>query len=244
MAALSVSLVALLIAMPPAAALAESSAAPSTTTVSAPPILELTTAQLGPVLSNIPIKDLGMTEAELGVDISGLNPGLGSDISQLTGVVSTLLSKNPTANLGELVSSLSNQTGLLGTLLKTLLPSLTPTQLVEGLNPAHLEELLANLSGGNPAEALSTEGLSKLLSGLSWQLTRTACRAHGNPRWAHCDPVRQRLEQIPRISAEAPKWFEQRRIEYRPERPQACFERYRSDPVGIVAEQTRHTHAD
>jgi hypothetical protein len=170
MAALSVSLVALLVAMPPAAALAESPAAPSTTSLPAPPVLELTTAQLGPILSNLPIADLGMTEAQLGKVISGLNPGLGSEVTQLTGVVSTLLSKNSAANLGELVSSLSGQTGLLGTLLKTLLPSLTPSQVVEALSPSQLEEFLANLSGGNPTGALGVEGISKLLSGLSGKL--------------------------------------------------------------------------
>jgi len=168
---LSVSFVLVLAAMPAATALAQSPAEPQTATVAKTPVLNLPASDLEPVLASLPVSDLGLDEAELGQLLSGLNPSLGSHLGQLTAVVSSLLSENSNANLGELVSSLSNQSGLFGTLLHTLLPSLSPTQIFAALSPAQLNELLANLTGGNPVGTLTPEDVSRLLSELTGKLS-------------------------------------------------------------------------
>jgi hypothetical protein len=170
-AVFTASLVLALAAMPTATAIAQSSAEPHTVTVAKTPVLNLPTSELEPLLSSLPISDLGLSEAELGELLSELSPGLGSHLAQLTTVVSSLLSENSAATLGELVDSLTNQGGVLGTLLHTLLPGLGPAQIFTELSPTQLDELLANLTGGNPVGALTPEDLSQLLSGLAGRLS-------------------------------------------------------------------------
>ena len=169
-AALTASLVLALAAIPTATALAQPAVKPQAT-VANPPVLNLPASDLDPVLSSLPISDLGLSEAELGELLSELSPGLGSHLGQLTTVVSSLLSENSQANLGELVDSLSNQGGLFGALLHTLLPSLSPAQIFAALTPTQLGELLVNLTGGNPVGTLTPEDLSQLLSELTGKLS-------------------------------------------------------------------------
>ncbi|HTA15213.1 MAG TPA: hypothetical protein VK781_10205 [Solirubrobacteraceae bacterium] len=148
-----------------------SNAAPQTSGTLATPVLNLSTGELDPILSSVPISDLGLSEAGLGELLSELSPGLGSSAGGLTGLVSNLLASDSGATLGELVSSLSSQGGVLGTLLKTLLPGLEPNQIVEALSPTQLNGLLDNLTGGGPSGALTSEQLSQLLDGLTGKLS-------------------------------------------------------------------------
>jgi hypothetical protein len=176
MTLLFMSLVMLFVALSAGSAMASapvggSPAAPQTSVVATTPVLNLSTSELAPILSSVPIADLGLNEAELGELLSELSPGLGSSAGGLTGVVSSLLTPNSSATLGELVTSLSNQSGVLGALLKTLLPGLSPNEIVEALNPAQLNELLGNLTGGEPAGSLTSEDLSQLLSSLKSKLS-------------------------------------------------------------------------
>lgn len=164
------SLVLMLAGISTATAFAQSSAEPQTTPAADPPVLNLPAGDLEPVLSSLPVSDLALSEAELGQLLSELNPGLGSSLGQLTAVVSSLLGENPEANLGELVDRLSSQGGVLGTLLHTLLPSLNSSQIFAALSPTQVNELLANLTGGNPAGMLTPEDLSQLLSELAGKL--------------------------------------------------------------------------
>lgn len=167
----ALSLVLMLAGISTATALAQSSAEPQTTPVAKTPVLNLPAGDLEPVLSLLPVSDLALNETELGQLLSELNPGLGSYLGQLTTVVSSLLSENPDASLGELVDRLSSQGGVLGTLLHTLLPSLNPAQIFAALSPTQVNELLANLTGGNPAGMLTPEDLSQLLSELAGKLS-------------------------------------------------------------------------
>jgi hypothetical protein len=167
----ALSLVLMLAGISTATAFAQSSAKPQTAPVANPPVLNLPAGDLEPVLSSLPVSDFALSEAELGQLLSELNPGLGSSLGQLTAVVSNLLGENPDANLGELVDRLSSQGGVLGTLLHILLPSLNPAQIFAALSPTQVNELLANLTGGNPAGMLTPEDLSQLLSELAGKLS-------------------------------------------------------------------------
>jgi hypothetical protein len=160
--ALSMSLIALLAAMPTASAIAGSSATPAQATGSLPvPLtLNLPAGELESILSSLPIGSLGLTEAELGKVVSEVstkaNPLLGGLAGEITGVLNSLLKSNPQATLNELVS---NVNGLLSILLGK---SVTPGQILEALNPTQLTKAVEGL--------LNPEGIVKLLSGLTGKL--------------------------------------------------------------------------
>jgi hypothetical protein len=166
---LLVSLVMALTALPAASANAKATVVPQTSGVTKASVFEVPADQLGPILSSIPIHDLGLSEAQLGKLLSELSPGLGLSSGELTGEVSTLLGSNSSATIGELVSSLSS--GPLGGLLTRLLPGLSPSQLIEALSPAQLSALLDNLAGGEPAGTITSGELHTLLGPLAATLS-------------------------------------------------------------------------
>ncbi|MGA9874691.1 MAG: hypothetical protein WBQ21_02685 [Solirubrobacteraceae bacterium] len=143
---------------------------PSTSTAT-PPVIEVPVSELEPILGSVPVRDLGLSDTQLGELIAELNPALKTSAVALGEAVSTLLENNSSATLEQLVSSLSSQGGALGTLIHTLLPGLDPGEVVSSLNPTQLSELVDNLTGGKPGGALTDEELSQLLNGLSGKLS-------------------------------------------------------------------------
>jgi uncharacterized membrane protein YgcG len=149
--ALSVSLIALLAAIPTTSASASNAPKPS---------IEIPNGDLGSLLETLPISDLDLTNLELEEVLSrvgGLNQ-VGD--GQLGTVVSSLLKGNPQATVGELVSSLLDQNAISGAL-KSLGLGLEGNQILQALNPEELSKLFGNLNG---------EDISKLLSGLAGNL--------------------------------------------------------------------------
>jgi hypothetical protein len=169
---LSISFVALLAALPAGSASAGVTVTPQSSGATKASVLEVPAGELSPILSSIPVRDLGLTEAQLGTLLYELSPELGSSAAGLTGVVSTLLGSNSSATLGELIGTVSG--GPLGGLLHPLLADLTPSQVVEALTPTQLNELLANLTGGEPSGTITSAELYTLLSPLAGKLSGEA----------------------------------------------------------------------
>jgi hypothetical protein len=152
------------------AATAAAAVTPDTSTA-APPVIEVPASELEPILGSVPVRDLGLSDTQLGELVAGLNPALKTSAIALVEAVSTLLDSNSSATLEQLVNSLSSQGGTLGTLIHTLLPGLDPSEVVSSLNPTQLSELVNNLTGAKPGGALTSEQLSQLLNGLSGTLS-------------------------------------------------------------------------
>jgi hypothetical protein len=170
LAALALSLVTLLAAMPTASALAESTAAPSAVTpqtqhVSAS-MIEIPAEDLQPILGTLPVSDLGLSESELVTLITGLHTGtLGALGGTVTTVVGGLLAGNPPSTLEQLTAAVLGN-GLLATALGLAGVTITPEEIVLALSPSQLTGFLSNLTGGLGGEQLTT-----LLSGLAGTLT-------------------------------------------------------------------------
>jgi hypothetical protein len=150
---------------------AESAAAEAATQPSTPAVVALPASELGPILSTVPVRDLGLDETQLGELLAKLNPELSSKVAELAGAVGGLLGSNSSATLGELTEGIDKQSGPLGGLLKELLPSLDPGEVVERLSPTQLEKLLENLAGGEPLGSLTTAQLTTLLERLAGKLS-------------------------------------------------------------------------
>lgn len=158
-AALSIPLAIALLALVPVGAGTAQGASP----VPGVSVVEVPAGELGPILSSVPIGDLGLDESELGGLLSQLAPGLETSATGLEEAVAALLASNPSATLGELVESLLGQSGGLGALIGSLVPELDSGQILSLLNPEQIGTLLDNLTGGQPQGALDLEELAQLL---------------------------------------------------------------------------------
>jgi hypothetical protein len=165
-AVLSAATIALLIAMPTATAVAQSAATPSTGGGASAATTEVPVSQLGPILSTLPVSDLGLTNEKLGTLLSSVDGGiLGGHGVNLSGLASTLLSGKPSATLSELTASvLANP--VLGTVLSLAHANLTPEQIVAGLSPEQLPQFLGKL-----VEGLAPAQVAQLLEGLAGKLS-------------------------------------------------------------------------
>ncbi|HEV3070314.1 MAG TPA: hypothetical protein VGY76_02675 [Solirubrobacteraceae bacterium] len=136
-AALPLALIALLTAMPISSANATGMKAA---------VVEVPSSSLTGVLSGVPVSSLGLSNAEVGTLLGGLDGGvLGTQTSTLTTLVGSLLAGNPNATLGELTKKVQ-ENPVLALLLAG--KSLTPEKIVLGLSPEQLSTLLANFTEG------------------------------------------------------------------------------------------------
>ena len=152
MAALSVAIIALLTAMPTGSALAQSSEPTATPHLGAPGIqaalVEVPSGNLTPILSGLPVSDLGLSNAEVSALLGELEEGvLGGHSGLLTGIVTALREGNPTATLGELTEAVQADP-VLALLLTLAGKGLTPEEIVAGLSPEELSTLLAHFTEG------------------------------------------------------------------------------------------------
>jgi hypothetical protein len=138
-AALPLALIALLTAMPMSSANATGMKAA---------VVEVPSSSLTGVLSGVPVSSLGLSNAEVGTLLGGLDGGvLGTQTSALTTLVGSLLAGNPNATLGELTQKVQ-ENPVLGLLLSLAGKSLTPEKVVVGLSPEQLSTLLAHFTEG------------------------------------------------------------------------------------------------
>jgi hypothetical protein len=139
--------------------------APASTAVHSA-LVEVPTGDLDGLLADLPVSDLGLSNAQLASLLAGAG---GSSLSGQTVALSTLLSSllgvDPNATLGELSATVQGNP-VLGTLLALAGSELTPATIAAALSPEQLSTLLANLTAG-------AEGgqLAQLLSGLAGALT-------------------------------------------------------------------------
>jgi hypothetical protein len=175
MAMLSVGPVALLIAVftatatataaPPSARSTQATVAPRLVAPSVKAsLVEVPVADLSQsgLLSALPVKDLGLTEAQLGTLLSGLAGNvLNGKATALTGIVSTLLAGNHSATLGELTSKVQ-ENPVLGLLLTLAGKSITPEEVLAGLSPEELSTFQGDLT-----EDLTPAQVQQLLAGLA-----------------------------------------------------------------------------
>jgi hypothetical protein len=165
LATLSASLVVLLAALPPASAPAavHTTASPNDASIGlSTSLLEIPEGGLTPVLATLPVSDLGLTNAELAVLLTGLEGGALSGLGgTVTPIVSSLLSGNPTATLGQLASALDGN-GVLAAVLALAGVTVTPGAVLQALGPAQLSAFLTHVTDG-----LDSEQMAKLLSGFA-----------------------------------------------------------------------------
>jgi hypothetical protein len=130
-------------------------------TVALSTVLPLPAGELESVFSSLPIEGGGLSEAELREAISRasehLNPALGGLEGKLGALLAGLLERNPQATIGELVTSAD---GLLSTLLGK---SVNAGEVLATLTPMQVTKTFEGL--------LSSEGIVKLLSGLSGRVS-------------------------------------------------------------------------
>lgn len=162
--AATIGAIAVLGAMPAAQASAGSSSGLGglTSGLDLPVSLQLPGGELEPILSQLPVSELGLGNTELSEILSQLSekllggPLLGEAGGKLTTLVDSLLAGNPDATLGELVGSVNGLlSGLLG-------KSIDVGDLLATLSPEQASKALEGL--------LSSEGIAKLLSGLAGRL--------------------------------------------------------------------------
>lgn len=151
--------IAVLGAMPAAQASTGSSGSSG---LSLPVSLQLPAGELEPILSQLPIGDLGLGDAELSKLVSQaseklLGSPLSSEVeSKISSLLTSLLAGNPQATLGEFTTSLDGLlSGVLG-------KSVGVSQILEALSPAQASKALEGL--------LSDEGIVKALGGLAGHL--------------------------------------------------------------------------
>jgi hypothetical protein len=122
-----VSLVALLSMMPVSSALAQSSVAHSQTSPAlSTSLVEIPAEDLSPVLSTLPVSDLGLSNAELVSLLAGLEGGALAGLSgTVATVASNLLSGNPSATLAQLTSAVQGN-GVLAAILALAGVTVTP----------------------------------------------------------------------------------------------------------------------
>jgi hypothetical protein len=153
--ALTVSLIGALAALP---------TAPASATTTPSPSIEIPNSDLGSIAQTLPVKDLGLTDLELGQLLSGIE-GLQGLSGEIEPVVSSLLNSNPNATVGQLADSVLGN-GAIGTVLNTLHLGLSPEQILASLSPGQTSTLLDNL-----LSTLNGDQVSTLLSGLSGKLS-------------------------------------------------------------------------
>lgn len=153
--ALSVTLIALMTAIPTGQASAASGAKPT---------INIPTENLSSIFPSLPVSDLGLTSTELEQALSRVEGLHGLAHGELATIVSGLLAKDPNATMQELVEGvLGNST--IGTLLKSLGLGLQPDQVLNALNQEELTKLLENVTS-----TLNNEQLAKLLGSVSGKL--------------------------------------------------------------------------
>ncbi len=127
-----------------------------------PVSLQLPGGELEPILSQLPVSELGLGNAELSKLISQASESLlggallGEAGTKLTTLVDNLLAGNPETTLGEVLSSAN------GLLSGTLGKSIDVGDLLGALSPEQSSKALEGL--------LSSEGIVKLISGLAGRL--------------------------------------------------------------------------
>jgi hypothetical protein len=164
---LSVSTVTLLSTISATSSLAQAATSPSPAGVElSTSLVEIPAGGLTPILSTLPVSDLGLNNAELAVLLSGYEGGaLGPVSSTVTTLVSGLLSGDPTATLGQLTGAVQGN-GVLAPLLALAGVTVTPEGIVGALSPTELSTFLATLTG-----SLDSAQIQKLVSGLAGGLS-------------------------------------------------------------------------
>jgi hypothetical protein len=153
--ALTVSLMGALAALP---------TAPASATTTPSPSIEIPNNDLGSIVQTLPVKDLGLTDVELGQLLSGIE-GLQGVSGEIEPIVSNLLNSNPNATIEQLADSVLGN-GAIGTVLNTLHLGLSPEQILTSLSAGQTSTLLENL-----LSTLNGDQVSTLLSGLSGKLS-------------------------------------------------------------------------